>query len=164
MDIYIKNCIKKGFTNLWTLRRLAELGVSREQLLLVYESKIRVCVEQNCGLWMFSITNELSKEIERLQKISFYIILGKKANYSYSDNLAELGSISLEERREKLALKLAKNVLRHPEHRKMFKFSTKSNMRSGKRVIIPKTRTARYEKSTVPSLGKIINSKLAHKI
>ena len=148
---------------MWTLRRLAELGVSKEYMLLVYESKIRVCVEQNSPLWMFSLTQELSKEIERLQKTSFFIILGKNANYSYSHNLALLNSISLEERRQKLALKCAKNILRHPEHRKMFNF-TKGNMRSGKQVIIPTTKTTRYQNSTIPSLGKLINSKLAHRI
>ena len=146
------------------LGRLAELGVSQEHLLLVYNSRIRVCVEQNVPLWMFSITNELNNKIERLQKISFYIILGKNATYSYSRNLAALSSISLEERRQKLALKFAKNVLRHPEHRKMFTFNTKGNMRSGKKVVIPTAKTARYKKTTIPSLGMIINQKLSHKI
>ena len=52
-DGYVENCIKKGYTNLWILRRLAEQGVSIENLLLAFNTRIRVCVEQNVPLWTF---------------------------------------------------------------------------------------------------------------
>ena len=164
LNTYVNNCIKKAYTNLWALRRLAELGVSKEYLLLTYESKIRCHVEQNCPLWMFSITQELKNKIEKVQKISFFIILGKYANKEYSYNLALLNSVSLDERRQAIAENLAKKILKHPAHRNIFMFSEKSNMRSGKHVIIPRIRTTRYLNTTVPSLGTIINKKLRHKI
>ena len=51
----------------------------------------------------------------------------------------------------------------HPEHKKMFK-TIQCNTRSDKRVIIPKSRTARYRKSTIPALAEIINKELKHKL
>ena len=89
--------------------------------------------------------------------------MGKHANRNYSENLSVLKSMTLEERREKIAVNFAKKILKNSEHRKMFNIS-EGNTRSRKRVIIPNTRTARYERSTIPSLGKIINQKLAHKL
>jgi len=67
-------------------------------MILTYNSRIRVFVEENAPLWMFSISKILIQKIERLQRISFYIILGKKSKHEYSANMKELQSKSLEER------------------------------------------------------------------
>ena len=53
---YINKCIQKAYRNLWILRRLAELGISTEKLLLTYCLRIRIMVEQNVPLWMFSLS------------------------------------------------------------------------------------------------------------
>ena len=65
---YIETCIKKGYKKLWILRRLAEQGVPQKYLMLAFNLRVRVCVEQNIVLWMFSLTQELSDKIEKLQK------------------------------------------------------------------------------------------------
>ena len=163
-ETYINKCISKGYKKLWILRRLAEHGVSRENLLETYFLRVRVCVEQNAPLWMFSVTKGLSDRIERLQKMAFYIILGDNADKSYSANLAKLDCDTLISRRQKIAENFSKKILRHPEHRKMFQFEYKSKTRKGKKVIIPKGKTERYRKSTIPSLAKIINENFSHKI
>ena len=162
-DTYINNCIKKAYLNLWILRRLAELGISTEKLLLTYFLRIRVMIEQNSPLWMFNISKAMINKIEKIQKISVYIILGKDAHKDYLCNLAILNIEPLEVRREKIAERFASKILKHPEHRKIFRFVNNDRTRLGKRVHVPHTRTARYERSTVPSLAKIINEKLTHK-
>ena len=113
---------------------------------------------------MFSLTTALSDKIERLQKTAFYIILGKDADKHYHVNLAKLDCETLLSRRQKVADNFAKKILKHKEHRKMFKFDLNSKTRSGKKVLIPKLKTARYYKSAIPSLGNIINEKFSHKI
>ena len=113
---------------------------------------------------MFSLSQELNNKIEKVQKIAFYIILGGNADKSYNVNLAKLECDTLEDRRLKIAENFAKKVLKHPEHRKMFKFDLNCKTRSGKKVIIPACRTTRYSKSRIPSLGSLINQKLTHKI
>ena len=102
--------------------------------------------------------------MKKIQKISVFIILGKDAHKDYICNLAILNIEPLEERREKIAIKFANKILKHPEHRKMFKFVNSGRTRLGKKVDVPMTKTARYEKSPIPSLAKIINEKLSHKI
>ena len=79
-NIYINECIQKGYKKLWILRRLAEQGVSKDLLLLTFCSRVRVCVEQNVPLWMFSLTKNQNDKIERLQKMAMYIILGQDAD------------------------------------------------------------------------------------
>ena len=113
---------------------------------------------------MFSLTQKLSDKIERLQKIAFYIILGNNAGKHYSENLSKLNYETLGDRRMKIAEKFAIKVLKHPAHQKMFKFDLNSKTRNGKKVIIPMTKTSRYQKSTIPSLGILINEKMTHKI
>ena len=46
-------------------------------LLEVYKLRIRVFVEQNVPLWMFNLSQRMCKKIERLQKVSLYVLLGK---------------------------------------------------------------------------------------
>ena len=75
------------------------MGVNREDLLMTYQSGIRIMVEMNVPLWHFSITKKMSKSIEKVQKASVFIILGKRATHDYSSNLAILGLESLLDRR-----------------------------------------------------------------
>ena len=46
-------------------------------LLEVFKLRIRVFVEQNVPLWMFNLSQRMCKKIERLQKVSLYVLLGK---------------------------------------------------------------------------------------
>ena len=130
-----------------------------DKLLLAYESRVRVCVEGNIPLWKFSINKSWRKKIEDLQKVSFFVILGKEASKDYFCNLAILNATPLEDRRERIVENFAKKILKHPEHRKMFSFAKESGTRAGKRIIIPKCKTSRYENSAVPSLARIIDKK-----
>ena len=164
LNTYLNNCINKGYSKLWILRRLVEHGVSIENLLLTYTSRVRVCVEENVPLWMFSVSREMETRIEKLQKISLFIILGKHAHRDYSRNLALLNLEQLDVRRQQIAINFARKILKHPEHRKMFNIINSNRTRSGKKVVVPTSRTTRYEKSTIPSLAKLINEKLADKI
>ena len=148
--------------NLWILKRLVELSVPIELLSLTYKLRIRVFVEQNVPLWMFSISKKMCEKIEKLQKIAIYIVLGKDAKKDYLCNLTRLNLETLEDRRLKLAQKFASKILKHPEHRKIFKFNNSDRTRYGNKVIVPTARTARYDKSTIPSLARIINQQSSH--
>ena len=137
---------------------MASLGVSTEKLLEVYKLRIRVFVEQNVPLWTFNLSRKMINKIERLQKVSLFVLLGRYADRDYYCNLAMLSLDTLEDRRLKLSENFARKVLKHPEHRKMFKFSSSDRTRSGNKVYVPWARTQRYARSAVPSLGRIINN------
>ena len=67
---------------------------------------------------MFSLSEIFKQKIERLQKISVYIILGKEASHDYICNLAILNIMPLEQRRQQISENFAKKLLKHPETQK----------------------------------------------
>ena len=153
---YILNRIKSAYTNMWQLRRLAEMGVSTDKLILIYKSKIRVHLEMNVPLWTFSISLQLSKKIEKVQRTAVLIILREKSTSNYLQNLKFLNLDTLEIRREILSKRCAKKTVRHPVHKKMFIQKQRNDTRSAAPIIIPNGKTSRYMNSTVPSLAKWI--------
>ena len=156
-DMYIKNCIQRAYSNMWILRRLLELGVSIEDLLLTYTTRIRVHVEQNVPLWTFNISQKLSTQIEKIQKICLFLILGKQASNSYFCNLAILDLDTLENRRKTISKTFAEKTLKHPVHSNIFQRTSSANTRSGRRVVEPYGHTQRYNRSSVPSLARLLN-------
>ena len=129
---------------MWQLRRLSEMGISTEKLVLVYKSKIRVHLEMNVPLFMFSISSDLSKKIEKVQRTAVLIMLRQKASNNYLLNLKTLNLQTLEARRDILSKRFAKKTLKHPAHRKIFTLKTRDDTRSSAPIIIPKATTARY--------------------
>ena len=160
---YLNKCVKNAYSQLWMLRRLSELGVPIHLLVLTYKLRIRVFLEQNVPLWTFNVSQIMSRKIEKVQKTAVFIILGKHAHKDYYCNLTMLELDTLQNRREKLSVKFAKNIMKHPQHRQIFT-TTASQTRNGKKIVVPAPRTARYEKSTIPSLARVINDKLPHLI
>ena len=126
---------------MWILRRLVEIGVKREDLIMSYTERIRVMVESHVPLWSSSISKLLVKQIEKVQKVACFVILGKDSSPSYTSNLATLGLEPLEIRRDSLCKNLARKLIKHPVHRKMFTFKEGRDTRAGMKVIIPHTKT-----------------------
>ena len=134
------------------------MGVSRDDLLLTFQSRIRTHVEQNVPLWHFAISKKLATLIEKVQKICVFIILGKHATPNYSRNLSILDLEPLDERRLKLCKNFAKKTLKHPVHKEMFTLSKRIGTRSKIKVVIPNAKTKRYDSSSIPGLSRIINT------
>ena len=151
---------KCAWPHMWILKRLAQMGVGVESLLLTYTSRIRTHLEQNVPLWHFTISQKLSKGLEKVQRACAYLILGKLATTDYYCNLTLLNLEPLVDRRDELCLNFAKKTFKHPEHSKLFKKPEASNTRTQRKVIVPVSKSARYNRSSIPSLARIINSKL----
>ena len=157
-DKYILKCIKQAYSNMWILKRLNEIGVSRQDMLMTYQGRIRAHLERHAPLFHFSINQKLSEAIEKVQKMCAFVILGKTATSSYSKNLAILGLETMRERRDKLCSNLAKKSLKRPVHKSMFTWNERRQTRSNRKVIVPPATTQRYDRSSIPSLARIINS------
>ena len=155
-ETYINTKIKCAYANMWILRRLYEMGVTTQKLILVFKSKVRVHIEMNVPLWTFSINKTLSNKIEKVQRTALLIILGHKASPSYHSNLKTLNLDTLESRRDLLVKRFARKTIKNPAHRNMFKHKQRSNTRNNEKIIIPFTKRKRYENSAIPSLAKII--------
>ena len=93
--------VAKAYKRLWILRRLKNLGASVADLLDVYCKQVRSILEFGAPVWHSGITQGENKDIERVQKAAFHIILGGRY-FSYQDALCTLNMNSLVERRDSL--------------------------------------------------------------
>ena len=92
-----------------------------------------------------------------MQKACLFIILGKCATPDYLSNLETLGLESLFDRRNVLFKEFAAKIFKHPVHGKMFQRNEGRKPRGGRQVIVPVGKSARYNKSAIPSLAKLLN-------
>ena len=93
------NIVKKAFARMELLRKLSKFGAPVEDLKKVYITFIRSHCEQSSSVWHSGLTLQNTKDIERIQKVAFKIIL--KDNYrSYQHALNILQFETLESRRK----------------------------------------------------------------
>ena len=155
-NFLVTKCNRKFFM----FAKLKSFRATREELLRVWVSYLRPICEYAAPLWHSSISVADACKIERLQKRALRIILGGEYT-SYSDALESLKIPSMHQRREMLCLKFATNVLKTPKFRHLLPEFRKSDrlLRSltRKKVKEIKCNTARYYKSAIPYLARLIN-------
>ena len=101
------------------LRRLKSLGATAAELLDIYDKQVRAVLELAVPVWQPALTIYESKQIERVQRSAFYIILGRDYE-SYDKALAFLGRETLEARRVHLCQKFAKKTIKNPKYANWF--------------------------------------------
>ena len=97
--------------------------------------------------------------MERIQKAALKVIL-RKDYESYDQALSLIKIDSLNQRRQTMALKFAKNSLKNPNFSKLFPLrKTKHLMRvrNSERYVINPSNTKRYQDSAVPYLQGLLN-------
>ena len=94
---------KKAREKLWILRRMLKLQLDIYKMFDVYVKEVRSILELAVPVWHFSLIVKQTEDIERIQKVSFKIIL--QDNYvSYKTSCVTFSTKSLQSRREKLCL------------------------------------------------------------
>ena len=147
---------KKGYERLWMLRRLKGLGANYSELLDVYQKQVRSVMELAVPVWEPGLTVQEEKQIERVQRTAFYIILGDQyMKYEYALEILECERLS--ERRSKLCVNFAKKAMKHPKYKNWFSESEidPSQVKPNTRAAKPKptklkavpSRTDRYKLS-----------------
>ena len=157
---HVEYTLKNAGKKLWLLIRFKNLGASQEQLLTLYQLKIRCLPEFAAPAFHGALTQQQSNEIEMLQKKAFAIILGSQYK-SYSNALKVLAQERLNTRRLKLCTTFAQKCTKHPRHADLFQPNPRYplNPRSKNKYLTPKCKTTRYYKSAVPFLTRVLNSK-----
>ena len=149
--------VKKAFKRMIIIHRLKAFKVSQEDLVQIYILYIRSVLEQSCQVWHFSLTEEDSNNIERVQKVACRIIL---ENYTTYEKACESLQIeSLKTRRFNLSLNFARQCLKHPFASKMFprNENIKYNTRHKNPFMVQKTKTSRLLYSAIPQLQRALN-------
>ena len=154
---------QKGYARLWIIRRLKGLGANQDELLDIYHKQVRSVLELAVPVWQSSITKQEKRQIERVQRCAFNIILGHEYT-SYSNALDILNSESLELRRVRLCEKFAKKSSEHQKYQTRFVQSIteerpkKTRQKKETKYKQVKFRTERYKSSPLPCLTELLNN------
>ena len=147
----------KARQKMWMLRRMVKLDLDVFTMYDVYTKEVRSILELAVPVWHSGLTKMQSNDIERIQRISFKIILGPKYT-NYAQACHYLSAQTLQDRRDKLCLKFARKNLKSDQC--MFtKVGSNLNTRQRTKLVREyKCKTARYQKSSMPYLAKLLNN------
>ena len=104
---------------MWMLRRMKILNIEPEIILDFYFKKIRSILEMGCQVFHSGLTKNQSRDIEKLQKKSLKIILGKLYT-NYEEACTLLSCEPLSDRRESLCLTFIKRAVKGGLHKNIF--------------------------------------------
>ena len=150
--------VKKAYQRMQILHKLKSFNVADQDLVIIYTLYIRSILEQSCQVWHYSLSDEDTRNLERVQKVACSIILGHQYS-GYHHALSTLKLQSLYERREKLCLKFAKACTRHPKVSDLFPLNpdVPHDLRNREKYFVQPARTDRLTNSTVPQLQRALN-------
>ena len=158
-DKNTNHIVKKANARMELIRKVANFGVSREDLKNLYILFVRSQLEQSAVVWHSSLTEENINNLERVQKSALKIIMGEKYQ-SYRKSLNFLNLDTLEDRREKLCIRFAKNALRNEKACKMFPLNEKQHTmitRKPEIFKVQKTKTERLKNSAIIYMQNLLN-------
>ena len=115
VDYTVANASKK----LWLLVRFKNRGAKQEQLLTLYQLKLRSIAEFAAPAFHGALTAQQSNELEMVQKKAFAIILGARYK-NYSNALALLGQETLSSHRLKLCENFSQKCMKSDKHADLY--------------------------------------------
>ena len=141
------------------LQTAAKYTSSISDLKAIYFSKIRSKLEYASSVWSSGLSQKNINDIERIQRSVAKIIL--KERYStYPKALKELRIDSLEIRRKKLSLNLAKKCTKNEKMKHLFPlYKSKHSMKKRKQLMykVNSAKTERYKKSPIVYMQNLLN-------
>ena len=155
---HVDDISRRATSKLWVLVRFKLLGGSTEQLVKVYQTRVRSTLEFAAPVFNGGLTKEQSRQIESIQKKAFAVILGRSYT-SYESALLTLELDRLDDRRLKLSYNFALKCTTSPKHMSMFPPNPqfRPNMRCPKPFYEHSCHTSRYFKSPIPTLARLLN-------
>ena len=158
---HITDITTRATKKLWILVRFKSLGGTREQLLTLYQLRVRSTLEFAAPVFHGGLSQELSRKVEMVQKKAFAIILGGEY-VSYDNALAILNQDRLDKRRETLTLNFAIKCTKSPQHQHIFPLNPvmRENSRNKKKYKEFLCRTSRYDNSPIPYMARLLNKEI----
>lgn len=147
---------QKAMERMWILRRMRTFDLDIEYICDTYVKEIRSILELAVPVWHSGLTVKLSRDIERVQKIALFIILGENyLNYDVACTLMSIEPLSM--RREQLCLNFAQKNIKQ-ENSLFTKITQPVNTRSKSKLVVePKCNFKRFRNSSIPYLSRLIN-------
>ena len=154
------NIVKETNKRMQILHKAAKFTNNTKDLKQIYMLQIRSKLDQSAVVWHSSLSQRNRNDLERVQKSAVRVILGNNYN-NYEDALKKIGLVTLEERREQMCLKFAKECLKLEKMKKLFPKNESSHLmekRCPEFYQVVKTQTERFRKSAIPSMIRMLNS------
>ena len=151
--------VKKANKKMRMLHIASKFTRNREHLKQIYQTFVRCNLEFSSNVWHSSLTKENREDLERVQKAALKVIL-KKDYLNYEDALKLTSLKSLDERREELGLRFAKNCLNNQNFSKLFPLNSQKHVmkvRNPQKYRVNKANTERYKCSSIPYLQRLLN-------
>ena len=157
---HVNDIANRATAKLWTLVRFKSLGGSKDQLLKVFQTRIRSTLEFGAPVFSCALTKEQSSRLESVQKKAFAIILGKEYQ-TYEIALQTLKQDRLDTRRTELAYKFALKCSKSTRHSAMFPRNPiyRENLRNSKPFLEFQCHSSRYFNSPIPALARLLNKR-----
>ena len=151
--------VKDSNKRMRLLHNAVKFTRNTQHLRQIYMLNVRCKLEQAAPVWHNSLTKSDCSSLERVQKTALKVILRERYS-SYENALKTLKLDSLERRREKLTLNLAKSCLKIEKMKKLFPLNGKEHQmvnRNFNKFKVKKATTERYKSSAVISMQKLLN-------
>ena len=131
-------------------------------LVSIYCSYVRPVLEYCAPVWHSGLTDKQNDQIERIQRRACRLMLGPQY-CNYSQALESLSLPSLNCRREKLTLKLGRDLTKPQSPFNHWLPPTRSNansrvLRNGSMYSETLCRTERYKRSALPYIIRLLNA------
>ena len=155
---HVNDITTRATRKLWVLVRFKAMGGTTDQLVTVYQSRIRTTLEFGAPVFNSSLTRDQINRIEMVQKKVCAIIIGR--NYEkYESALKTLGLECLDTRRTTLCLNFALRCSKSKKHMSMFPKnpSYRENMRKARPFKERQCSSSRYFNSPLPYLIRLLN-------
>ena len=121
-----EHIVKETNKRMQLLHKASKFTNNLRDLKQIYMLQIRSKLDQSAVVWHSSLTQRNRCDLERVQKSAVRCILGNSYK-GYEDALERLGLVTLEERREQMCLKFAKQCLKLEKMRQFFPRNENSN-------------------------------------
>ena len=155
---HIQDLTARATRKLWILIRFKSLGGTRQQLLTVYQLRVRSVLEFAAPVFHSGLSQAQSRSLEMVQKKAFAILLGNDY-INYPNALRILEQERLDVRRETSTLNFAIKCTESPLHRNMFPLNVCMgiNTRNSKKFKEVQCRTSHYFNSPIPYMARMLN-------
>ena len=127
----------------------------------IYMLQIRSKLDQSAVVWHSSLSQKNRNDLERVQKSAMRVILGDSYR-GYKDALETVGLMTLEERRNQMCYRFAKQCLKLDKMKKFFirnKNGHAMEVRGSEFYKVDRYKTERFRKSAIPFMIKMLNDK-----
>ena len=156
---HVAEMVSKGSRALYMLYVMKRFRPPQEQMVKIYITYIRPLLEYCAPVFHASLSAKQAQQIEKVQKRALKMIAGYDT--SYQQILCQFNLETLADRRQKLCLRLGKQMLTSSAHRDLLpKFrGSISGKKTRRRNTLETFRCgARLRKSSIPLITSLINS------